>query len=135
MKSVHSLWFVMFVCAFSGCFAFEEEEVSTLSFWTDRAYKKGESISLLVNGENLGELSQDLKEVDCSTPGLLDYHMNKSEDLNLSVIDSKNDTVDLGTVDLYSVAKGISIKPRKDAEIFVNRSLDDVCTLVYLNWK
>jgi len=110
------------------------DESSTLSFWTDRAVEGGHKY-VFVNDTYVGELSDLLEDPVCSQVGLVNYKMEQPEDLNISVYNSEGESIELGVVNLFSVSTGIKIKPTEDSKIFVDRSLDESCTLVYLNWN
>ncbi len=125
--------FVLLFFVLSGCISAVEESV-TLSFWTDRNFVGDGYKMVFVNDDYLGDLSENLDNPMCNDSGLLNYQMKKSEDLYLSVYDPEGGSIDIGVVNLFSVSSGIKIKPTKNSEIFVDRSLDDACTLVYVNW-
>ena len=124
---------MLIFCSFAGCMPVEEESM-TLSFWTDREIMEDGYKMVFINDIYLGDFAEDIDSPVCDDVGLLNYKMTKSEDLHISVYNSDGEVVELGFVNLFSVSTGIKIKPTENSEIFVDRSLDDECTLVYLNW-
>lgn len=134
MKKSQLSLLALLICTFWGCLPSAEETV-TLSFWTDRDFAEEGFRMVFINDTYIGEFGEDIVDPICDQAGLLNYNMNKSEDLHLSVYNEQGESMDLGFVNLFSVSTGIKIKPTEDSEIFVDRSLDDECTLVYLNWE
>jgi len=133
MKLARFTWLLVIFCSFAGCMQLEDESM-TLSFWTDKEVAEDGYKMVFINDVYLGGLVEDIENPECGDLGLLNYKMEKSEDLHISIYNTEGDAVDIGYVNLYSVSKGIKIKPNENSEIFVERSLDDKCTLVYLNW-
>jgi len=134
MKILQSIIFFVLLGTLPGCFQ-EEEKVVGLSFWTDRDLADGAYNLLFVNGLYAGQLEGGHDAPECISSGLLRYEMKMAEDLHLMLYNDKGETKDIGIINLYSISTGIKIKPTKDARIFVDHALDDICTLVYLNWK
>ncbi len=128
------LIFMVFFGSFCGCMPLPEETV-TLSFWTDIEVDEVEFNSLYINDIYVGELKEGHDNPDCGEVGLLNYDMKMSEDLHLTIRNAADESVDIGVVNLFSISTGIKIKPANNAEIFVDHSLDDECTLVYMKWK
>jgi hypothetical protein len=134
MKKVRFLWFMLLFGCLIGCIP-EVDEGVTLSFWTDRALFEDGFKMVFVNDTYIGDLGSDLESPICGDVGLLHYQMQQAEDLLLTVRNGADDSIEIGIVNLYSVSRGIKIKPSNDSEIFVGHSVGDPCTLVYLNWK
>jgi len=134
MKVLLNLIVVLFLSALSGCLPLEDDSV-TLSFWTDRVMVEDGYKMVFVNDNYIGDLNEGVRSPVCSEEGLLNYQMEHSEDLHLSIRNDDGEAIDVGVVNLYSVSTGIKIKPSKNSKIFVDHALDSNCTLVYLNWK
>lgn len=118
----------------NGCVPLEEKTI-TLSFWTDREIDMGGYNRIFANETHIGDLLDTISNPTCNDPKLLNFNINTSNDLILTARNEDGESVDIGLINLFSVSTGIKIKPSERGEIFVNHSLDDICTLVYINWK
>lgn len=134
MNFIFSSLLLLLALLWGGCFL-EEEEGVRLVFWTDRVFVEEDFEELYINDKYIGNLMTHQTRPLCSDSLLLDYTMTRSEDLHLSVKNMSGMTKDIGVVDLYSVSMGIRIKPAANADIFVYQDLDDICTLVEIDWK
>jgi len=134
MKILRFIVFVFILSVLKGCIPVVDESV-TLSFWTDNDIE-GEGYNMFfINERYIGDLSDTLVNPICSDPGLLEFESKKSEDLTLSVRNIDGESIEIGVVNLFSVSTGIKIKPSEKGDIFVDQSLDDICTLIRLNWE
>ena len=106
----------------------------TLSFWTDRE-ELGTYTMLYANDVLIDDFNISLDNPDCTHPELSQFIITKAEDLQLSIRNLEGESIDIGVINLFSVSTGLKIKPAATGEIFVDRSLDDICTLVYVNWE
>ena len=118
----------------NGCLPAKEETL-TLSFWTDKEYANDGFDMIYANEIYVGELNKNLDSPICNDPDLVNFIINKSEDLQLTVQNEIGESIEIGIINLFSIARGIKIKPAENGEIYVDQSLDNVCTLVYLNWE
>ena len=129
--------FIVLYCSiffFSGCFPGEDNS-RTLSFWTDQELAVEEFNMLFANENYIGDFSEVLVDPICSDLNLLNFSISDSEDLFLSVRNEAGESIGIGEINLFSVSTGIKIKPTAQGQIFVDRSLDDICTMIYINWK
>lgn len=134
MKNLQIVLFFCFCIAFNGCMPLEEDTM-TLSFWTDRELASEEFTLIYANETLIGKFENTLEDPGCADLGLLDLIIDSGEDLQLSVQNETGDAIDIGVINLFSVSTGIKIKPSDRGEIFVSQTIDDLCTLVKINWK
>ena len=134
MKIIKNIWVGMICVLLSGCYALEEEN-KTLSFWTDKEMGVNDFHMLYANDKYLGDLMTAPNDPICSDSILINHNIIQSEDLILTVRNSSGESTEIGMINLFSVAQGIKIKPSEKGEINVFQSYDEVCTLIFLNWK
>lgn len=115
----------------SSCLKLEEEK-QFLSFWTQKAIDQ-ETV-LYINDVAVGKMKTSESMPDCEDLTLVRVPLDNKDDMHLTLKDSSEDIWEIGTVNLYSVANGLSIKPETDSSIFVTQGLDDSCTMIELSW-
>ena len=133
MRILSYFLFVFLAGFLTGCIPTVGESV-TLSFWTDKEIAKAHVHMLYANEKYIGDLPHMLESPLCNDTILVNLDIVKSEDLNLTIKNIEGKSIDIGIVNLFSISTGIKIKPAATGKIFVDQSLDDQCTLVYLNW-
>ena len=134
MKYLPFIVLVYSLLLLSGCIPLEDNS-KTLSFWTDKEIAITEYNMLFANEVYVGNFNEILEAPLCSDLMLLNLKISESEDLFLSVRNEAGESVGIGEINLFSVSTGIKIKPTEIGQIFVDRSLDDKCTLIYINWN
>ena len=134
MKFFPSILLFCSLLLLSGCFPMENNS-KTLSFWTDKEMAIEEYNMLFVNEIHVGDFNEILNDPICSDLNLLDLKISDADDLFLSVRNDTGESIGIGEINLFSVSTGIKIKPSAKGQIFVDRSLDDLCTLIYINWE
>ena len=134
MKYLPSILLLWFFLPLNGCMPLEENS-KTLSFWTDKELAIEEYTMLFANEIHVGDFTEILESPICSDLNLLNLKITESEDLFLSVRNEAGESIGIGEINLFSVSTGIKIKPSEKGQIFVDQTLDDICTLIYINWK
>jgi len=124
---------ILFVMIFSGCVAIPQNE-KILSFWTDIDLVEGEENLLLINDTPLATFVRALNNPQCGDSILMNFPINASEDLNLTLLDQQGYKHYLGYVNLYSISTGIKVYPETDSSIFVQHALYEDCTRIRLRW-
>lgn len=124
---------VFILSVLTGCLS-DQEKVVTLSFWTDRSLKEEAHTMIYANEMFVGRLTDSLHNPICGTSQLIDFNIYDAQDLHLTVRSKNGSVKDIGVINLYGVSTGIKIRPSTEGELYINQSLDDICTLVYLNW-
>lgn len=133
MRILSYLSFVFLAGFLTGCIPTGGASV-TLSFWTDRAIAGADIHMLYANEKYIGDLPGMLESPICNDTSLINLDIIEAEDLHLTIRNKEGHSIDIGIVNLFSISTGIKIKPAATGKIFVDQSLDDQCTLVYLNW-
>lgn len=112
-----------------------EENGVTLSFWTDRPQENESYNMIFANEVHVGNFIDSLSNPICGQKQLVDFDIYDSTDLHLTIRNEEGNAKEIGTINLYSISTGIKIKPSEQGEINVEQSLDDICTLVFIDWK
>jgi hypothetical protein len=134
MKYLSFILIFCFTILLSGCFE-PEDNSKTLSFWTDKELAIEEYNMLFANEVHVGDFNEVLEDPICNDLKLLNFKISESKDLLLSVRNAEGESIEIAEINLFSVSTGIKIKPTERGQIFVDQTLDDICTLIYINWK
>lgn len=131
MIKSHLYIIVILPILFSSCLKLEEDK-KYLSFWTQQEIT--EETVLYINDSPVGKMKTSETIPDCQDITVVRVPLENKDDMQLAIKNTSEGTWDIGVVNLYSVANGLSIKPETDSSIFVTQGLDDTCTMIELKW-
>ena len=131
MKNTHLYLLFFFPILLSSCLKLEEDK-KYLSFWT--AQNLVEETVLYINDNPVGKMTTSESIPDCADLTIVRVPLDNTDDMKLTIKNATEGLWDIGVINLYSVANGLSIKPETDSSIFVTQGLDDMCTMIELKW-